>query len=115
MVSWLRSLGETTRRKRPERRTNLRFKIQLALRLCGKDENGLPFEELTITDDVSVTGFLCACDARLAKDIVVEDYLGGHAGQRIGLARVARKDPSGAPSQKFGFHFIEKKGDWILQ
>ncbi|HXC47530.1 MAG TPA: hypothetical protein VNU20_04500 [Candidatus Sulfotelmatobacter sp.] len=33
----------------------------------------------------------------------------------VGKARVARKEVSSAPRQNYGFQFIEKTGDWLLQ
>ena len=109
------SLSEAIQGKYPQRLTSLRYKIQLVLRLVGEDANGQHFEEVTTTEDVSVSGFLCVCATTLTKDAEVDVYFGQQGGQLVGRARLTRRDSTGVPRQKYGFCFTEKKGEWILQ
>jgi len=45
------------------------------LKLKGLDRNGKPFEELTFTENVSMSAFLSGSTAKLKKDSLVEVFL----------------------------------------
>ena len=51
----------------------------------------------------------------LIKDTVLDVYLEGVSERYVGKASVVRKEDSGAPWQKYGFQFVEKTEDWLLQ
>jgi DNA-binding response OmpR family regulator len=108
------TLEDTLRRKNPIRTDSVRIKLQVPVRLTGKDTNGTTFEETTTTEDVSVDGFLCACAASLTTDAEVGVYLTGSQEHFVGRARVARKESSSVPWQKYGFRFLEKNNQWVL-
>lgn len=101
--------------KRPERRSSVRVRIRIALKLRGTDASGKPFEELTATENVSAEGFLCNCAQSLLKDAIVEVFLASGTECYVGRARVVRKEASGAPWQRYGFQFQEKTLEWVLQ
>jgi DNA-binding response OmpR family regulator len=98
-----------------ERRAHLRVQLRVTLKLVdrGKD-NHLKTETVT-TENISAGGFLCICVAPLVKGSVMEVFLSGKEERYVGKARVVRKEDSGTPWQKFGFEFIEKTEDWLLQ
>ena len=102
------------RNKTPQRNESLRIKIQVPLRLTGKDTHGVSFEEATTTEDVSVDGFLCVCMSPITPDTEVGVYLTVPQEHFIGRARVARRDSSGKTWQKFDFQFCEKMNEWVL-
>jgi hypothetical protein len=89
--------------------------MKVALRLVARAENHIFKSEIVTTENVSAGGFLCACTIPLLKDAVVEVYLSGQEERYAGKARVTRKEASSAPRQNYGFQFIEKTEDWLLQ
>jgi DNA-binding response OmpR family regulator len=96
-------------------RAEVRVQIRVELNLSGTDSKGREFKESTFTENVSVSSFLCALDATLANDSIVEVFIARANGQGVGKARVMRSEErQGAPSL-YAFRFTEKTGEWILQ
>ena len=95
-------------------RSEVRVQLSIPLKLRGVDIHGKQFEETAVTDNVSLSGFLCRCAAELQKDSVVQVFL-LHAVKPAGRARCVRSDKSSGPNTQFGFRFIEKTTEWILQ
>jgi CheY-like chemotaxis protein len=96
-------------------RTEIRLQLRVHLKLCGKDIHGKEFSEATFTENVSVSAFLCGCNADLAKDSIVEVYIVGGRDQHVGKARIVRSERRPKTSTLYGFRFVEKTGEWILQ
>jgi len=109
-----RRLAEELEAQRPERRTQTRVRMRVSLKLRGTDTAGKPFEEATITENVSADGFLCNCAASLAPGTEVEVFLTTGTERYVGVARVMRKE-SDLSFQRYGFHLEEKVGEWVLQ
>jgi response regulator RpfG family c-di-GMP phosphodiesterase len=101
--------------KRRERRAHVRVRMQIILKLKGTDIHGQAFEESAITENVSASGFLCNCMASMTKGAPVEVFLGGEHERYVGRALVVRRESPGAPWQRYGFHFQETTGDWVIQ
>jgi DNA-binding response OmpR family regulator len=101
--------------KKPERRAHVRVRMKVLVALRGTDVNGRPFDEMTATENVSAGGFLCPCTVALTKDAVVEVFLAGEQERYAGRARVVRRESSGAPWQQYGFQFVERTMEWVLQ
>ncbi|MGD0965529.1 MAG: response regulator [Candidatus Acidiferrales bacterium] len=100
---------------RPERRSEVRVRLRVILKLQGTDINGKPFEELSTTENVSHTGFLCGCTALLKNDLTIEVFLVSGGAKFVGKARVVRIEGAHTPYPRYAFRFIQKDGDWILQ
>lgn len=100
---------------RPERRSEVRVRLRVALKLRGTDANGKPFEETSNTENVSKSAFLCGCTARLKADCTIEVHLMGGGTKFAGRARVVRSEGSDTPYPRYAFRFLQKEGDWILQ
>jgi hypothetical protein len=100
---------------RSERRAHVRVRMQIGLRLRGVDAAGKTLEEVTTTENVSAGGFVCNCIASLVQGTVVEVFLSSGTERFIGKARVVRKEAPGAPWQRYGFQFVEKNSEWVLQ
>jgi DNA-binding response OmpR family regulator len=102
--------------QRPERRAHVRVRMRLILKLKGHDENGRSFEQLTTTENVSAAGFLCNFAVALAKDTILDVFISS-AGQDCyaGKVRPARIDAPNTQWQRYGFQFLERSKDWILQ
>ena len=90
--------------------------MKVSLQLRGIDVDGAEFEELTSTDNVSAGGFLCQCRASLFKNSTVDVFLtSGTERNHVGVARVARRQDPETPWQKYGFHFVSRTNNWVLQ
>jgi DNA-binding response OmpR family regulator len=100
---------------RVERRAHVRVRMRVALKLAGIDAAGNPFEEFTTTENVSAMGFLCNCAATLTKNTQLEVFLAGGSERFVGTAQVMRKEVSSDSWQRYGFQFIEKTSEWVLQ
>jgi DNA-binding response OmpR family regulator len=110
-----RRLNMELQSKRSERRTHVRIRMRLALKLQGTDASGRAFEERTSTENVSADGFMCNCMSSLLKDAIVEVFLSSGGEHYVGRARVVRKESSGTPWQRYGFQFRDKRLVWPLQ
>ena len=93
--------------KKIERRRDLRVQLRLLLTLRGKRKDGSDFEVRATTENVSKTGFLCACSSTLEEAATVEVSLRGEREHRLGDARLVRVAASeGAnPGPRYGFQF----------
>ena len=99
----------------PERRSELRVRLQVTLKLRGTDINEKPFDEISATENISKSGFFCGCTAILKKDSTIEVYLVSGGTKFIGKARVVRSEGCDTPYPRYAFQFVQKEGDWILQ
>ena|SRR5579863_2681596 len=108
------SLANVLHAVRPERRSEVRVRLRVTLKLRGTDINGKTFDEMSITENVSRNGFLCGCTAILKVDSTIEVYLSEGA-KFVGKARVVRSEGCDTPYPRYAFRFLQKDGDWILQ
>jgi DNA-binding response OmpR family regulator len=99
---------------RPERRGEMRIHLRVTLKLRGIDINENPFEELSTTENVSHSGFLCGCKAPIKKGSEVEVFLVSGGANFVGKARIVRSEWCDTPYPRHAFHFFEKAGNWIL-
>lgn len=109
------ALANALQTGRTERRSEVRVRLRVALKLRGTDINGKPFDEMTTTDNVSLIGFLCGCTAVLKKDSIVEIFLVSGGEEYVGKARTVRTEWRDTPYPRYGFRFVEKIGHWVLQ
>jgi DNA-binding response OmpR family regulator len=99
----------------PDRRREVRIHLRVALKLRGVSADEKPFEEISCTENVSKNGFLCGCAAQLKVDSTVEVFLMTGGPKFVGNARVVRSEANNTSYRRYGFRFVEKEGDWILQ
>ena len=92
----------------------MRVRLRVQLKLRGKDANGKPFEEMTTTENVSLSAFLCGCTAVLKKDALVDVFLTSGNEQLVGQASVVRSEAVETAYPRYAFRFVEKVGDWVL-
>ena len=109
------TLERAVRSALPERRSEVRVHLHVMLKLRGTDVDNNPFEEMSTTENVSKSGFLCGCAAQLKVDSSIEVYLIIGATRFVGKARVDRSEGSDTPYPRYAFRFIQKEGDWVLQ
>jgi len=96
-------------------RTEVRVRLRVALKLRGSDSHGKTFEEVATTENVSLSGFLCVCTAKLAINSIVEVYMTSCGQEYVGKARIVHSESKAAPLRHYGCRFIEKTGPWVLQ
>jgi response regulator RpfG family c-di-GMP phosphodiesterase len=99
-----------------ERRAHVRVRMKLILKLKGSDQSQRSFEQLTATENISAGGFLCPLSLALASDCIVDVFLTGAGNERfVGKAKIVRREAPDTPWQRYGFQFIERTSEWILQ
>jgi response regulator RpfG family c-di-GMP phosphodiesterase len=108
-------IEEFLKTRRKERRTEVRVRLRVPVQLRGTNVGGKLFSAMTITENVSLSGFLCACAEDLAADSVVDVFLLSSREQAVGKARIVRSEFKDTEYPRYGCHFIEKTGDWVLQ
>lgn len=109
------SLEKVLRGKRPERRSEVRVRLRVTLKLRGTDTHGKPFEALTTTENVGLSSFFCGCQAALKDEAVVQVFLVSGGEQHVGSARIVRSERADTAYPRYAFRFVEKVGDWVLQ
>jgi response regulator RpfG family c-di-GMP phosphodiesterase len=102
-----------TRRK--ERRREVRVRLRVPLRLQGPNARGNAFSAMTMTENLSLSAFLCACVENLAVDSVVEVFLLSSREEAVGKARIIRSEFQETEYPRYGCRFVENTGNWVLQ
>ena len=108
------SLETFLKNRRQERRSDIRVRLRVPLRLSGNDEKGEPFTLLTTTENISRSSFLCSCGVVLLTNATVGIQLVGPAKELAGKARVVRSEWNETPYPRYAFHFVEKPDHWVL-
>jgi DNA-binding response OmpR family regulator len=99
----------------PERRSEVRVRLRVMLKLRGTDINEKPFEQVSAAENVSKNGFFCGCTALLKNESTIEVFLVSGGTKFVGKARVVRSEGFDTPYPLYAFRFVQKEGDWILQ
>jgi DNA-binding response OmpR family regulator len=102
-----------TRRHIP--RGEVRVRLRVSLKLVGIDSQGKKLEDTATTENVSVSGFLCACTMEFPIDAVVDVFLTRSREEYVGKAQIIHSNAGSAPLRHYGCSFIEKTGPWVLQ
>ncbi len=109
------TLAEALQMRRQERRREVRVTLRVPLKLSGKDASGARFNLPTTAQNVSKSGFLCACGVVLQVGSIVDVYLLGEQQEHVGTAQVMRAEWPGTEYPRYGFQFTEMSGEWVLQ
>ncbi len=102
-----------TRRYTP--RSEVRVRLRVPLKLRGINERGEKLEADAITENVSLSGFLCSCASEFRIDSTVEVYLTSCGTTLAGKAKIVHCEAKSAPLRHYGCRFLEKAGPWVLQ
>jgi DNA-binding response OmpR family regulator len=111
----LRARLATVKRQTMVPRSEVRVQLRVPVKLHGNDIDGKEFEETTLTENVSLSGFLCSCKAVLRSESVVDVALVNTGHDLVGKARCVRSDTREGEPPQYAFRFIQKSGTWILQ
>ena len=96
-------------------RSEVRVRLRVPLKLRGVNDQGAQIEELATTENVSMSGFLCVCNAAFAINSNLAVFLTGPDEKYVGKARVVHSDSPGPKLRHYGCVFTEKSGLWVLQ
>jgi len=96
-------------------RSEVRVRLRVTLKLCGNDAQGMEFEEVATTENVSLSGFLCSCAKEIPIGSLVDVRMVSGGGEYVGKAQIMHSDIKAAPLHRYGCLFTEKKGSWVLQ
>jgi DNA-binding response OmpR family regulator len=108
-------LSQIVKNRRHIPRSEVRVRLRVSLKLRGKDTHGNPFEEAAITEDVSLSGFLCSCARDIPARTVLEVYITTCRDDYVGKAEIVHADAKSAPMHRYGCRFTEKTGPWVLK
>jgi DNA-binding response OmpR family regulator len=115
-LSQLRAtLGAALKSERVDRRLEVRLRLSVTLKLRGKDRYGVAFELRTTSEKISANGFLCGCPAALEKGSTVDVSICQEIERYVGSARVVRVESPNTPHSRYGFRFVDKPLEWVLQ
>jgi CheY-like chemotaxis protein len=99
---------------RKERRSEVRVKLRVPIRIAGQAADGSDFDVITMTENVSKSGFLCACNVDIHVGATIEVSLTNSTGL-VGKAKIMRSEWQDTPYPRYGCRFTEKTGTWVLQ
>lgn len=108
-------LQQTVKAHRYVPRAEVRVRLRVPIKLAGEDGSGNKVTIAAITQDVSVSGFLCACNAEFSPATVLDVYITKDREEYVGRARIVHSNAKAAPLWHYGCQFIEKTGPWVLQ
>lgn len=108
-------LRQVAQHRQDTPRSEVRVRLRVALKLRGANDEGAQIEELATTENVSMSGFLCVCNAAFAINSNLAVFLTGPNEKYVGKARVVHSDSPSAKPRRYGCVFTEKTGPWVLQ
>lgn len=108
-------LTEVVKKRKYIQRSEVRVRLRVSLKLKGADVHGNQFEESAFTENVSLSGFLCACTTEIPRNSILEVYVSAGRDEYVGKAEVLHADGNPAPPHRYGCRFREKVGPWVLQ
>jgi DNA-binding response OmpR family regulator len=109
---FLKGIVKTTRQIP---RSEVRVRLRVPLKLRGKDAQSKGFEETAITENVSLSGFLCTCNREISVHSIVDVYMVSGRDEHVGKAQIMHSEAKALPLYLYGCRFTEKKGPWVLQ
>jgi DNA-binding response OmpR family regulator len=107
-------LKQVAKARRFVPRAEIRVRLRVPLVLKYTDLQGNKLQQETITENVSLSGFLCTCAAELPSGTMVDVFLANPTPAYVGKARIVHSDSKASLLRHYGFRFIEKTGPWVL-
>jgi two-component system, OmpR family, response regulator len=94
-------------------RSEVRVRLHVPLLLKGTTEEGQRQEAAVITENVSMSGFSCACSVEFPASSTVDVFLTTFGEQFVGKANIVHVEFKGKVRQ-CGCIFTSKTGPWVL-
>jgi CheY-like chemotaxis protein len=107
-------LSQLTKSRRFVPRSEVRVRLRVPLMLRSTDAQGNKFDQETITENVSLSGFLCTSSSEMEVGTIVDVYLTSAGPHHVGKAKLVHSDTKALPLRHYGFLFTEKTGAWVL-
>jgi len=109
-------LAELLDGSRKERRSEVRVRLRVAIRLTGVDQTGQRIDVVTRTENVGRGSFLCACGVALQDRSLVEVYLRPANGEDeyAGTAEIIRSEWNDTHYPRYACWFEQPPGNWVL-
>lgn len=110
-------LAELLDGHRTERRSEVRVRLRVTLRLKAVDRAGQRINVVTTTENVGRRSFLCTCGAAMDDGACIDVHLplGGSEDNYVGEAEVIRSEWNDTHYPRYGCRFKEKPEHWVLQ
>lgn len=108
-------LSQVAKHRHDPPRAEVRVRLRVPLKLRGVSDHGAQIEELATTENVSMSGFLCACTGAFAINSNLTVFLTSPDEKYVGKVRVVHSDSQGSKLRRYGCVFTEKSGPWVLQ
>jgi len=108
-------LQQFAKKRRHVTRSEVRLRLSVPLKLRGVNNRGERFGGSAITENVSLSGFLCRSDFAFPADCILDVHLGNYADEYVGKAKIVHSTCKGEFCWYYGCHFIEKTGPWVLK
>jgi len=107
-------LADFLQTRRKERRSEVRVRLRVPLRIIGTGENGEEVDIRTTTENVSRSAFLCACAAAMSEGSILEVYLVSAQDELVGKAQIIRSEWRDTAYPRYACRLTEKTGHWVL-
>jgi DNA-binding response OmpR family regulator len=108
-------IATTLKNRRVERRSEVRVRLRVPLKLQGKDSRGDSIEFVTATENVSKNAFLCACKFGLDVGATLKVSMASSKEETVGNARIERSEWTDTLYPRYGLRFLQKTGVWVLE
>src|ERR1700744_1296468 len=105
------TLSQLLSNGRKERRSQVRVTLRAPIRIPGQAAAGTHFELLTMTENVSKNGFLCAVNVDIHIGSIIEVSL-TNSDLPVGTAKVMRAEWQDTQLPRYGCKFTNKPGTW---
>jgi DNA-binding response OmpR family regulator len=102
-------------KRQPQRRSEPRVRLAVALRIAGRDATGVPFDASIRTYDVSVKGFSFYSSSSLSVGTALDVWMLHGKNAKQGRALIVRAERTDTPDQRYGVCLLDRPEPWILQ
>jgi CheY-like chemotaxis protein len=107
-------IAGTLQNRRVERRSEVRVRLRVPLKLRGKDSRGESYEIITATENVSRNAFLCGGNISLDVGAILKVWMASSREEMAGDVRVARSQWTDTLYPRYGLRFLQKPAVWVL-
>jgi DNA-binding response OmpR family regulator len=103
--------------RRKERRSEVRVRLKVGVRLNGVDQLGERFDIVTKTENVGRNSFLCVCGVALidGSRIAIHALVADGKKEVLGQAQVIRSEWNDTHYPRYACRFTEKPANWVLR
>ena len=108
-------IATTLKNRRVERRSEVRVRLRVPLKLQGTDSRRESIEFITATENVSKNAFLCACNSALDVGSTLSVSMASSKDELVGEVSIVRSEWTDTQYPRYALRFIKKTGVWVLE